>query len=249
MNSPDSLSHIYALRATQDTSSSGGSSSSGKTELATAELIRETALKCISFNGIPRTINCLNAFRTTLPEPVAGALSKQPTRLPTSSNIDDIRSRGRQLWDSIYRPFEDKLYEKLGEAHPDLPVYILNFHYGALLADPPADGVVRRSVKSKDGNGEETGVAGLGRLLTSVVAVACLRAQTGVGPQVLSHVFGLRKAIEDGTWVEDGESEEGARWLTGEEGNTWILNSVDEIVEAIGEGRGSSFAAGKDSKL
>ena len=35
-----------------------------------AELVREVGLKCISFNGIPRTINCLNAFRAALPADV-----------------------------------------------------------------------------------------------------------------------------------------------------------------------------------
>lgn len=81
--------------------------------------------------------------------------------------------------------------------------------------------------------------------MTSIVAVACLRAQTGVGPQVLSHVFGLRKALEDGSWVEDVESEAGARWLASDEGNMWILESVDAIVEAIGGGNGSNFAPGR----
>jgi hypothetical protein len=81
--------------------------------------------------------------------------------------------------------------------------------------------------------------------LTSIVAVACLRAQSGVGPQVTSHVFGLRKAIEDGTWVEDVEGETGAKWLASDEGNLWILESVDAIVEAIGGGEGSNFAPGR----
>jgi hypothetical protein len=58
-------------------------------------------------------------------------------------------------------------------------------------------------------------------------------------------VFGLRKALEDGSWATDVESEEGARWLASDEGNAWILNSVDTIVEAIGEGHGSNFAPGK----
>lgn len=100
-------------------------------------------------------------------------------------------------------------------------------NYGALLSDPE----------------RETG-ASAGRVLTSVVAVACLRAQTGVGPQVLSHVFGLRKALEDGSWEGDVEGEEGARWLASDEGNKWILESVDAIVEAISAGTGSNFAPG-----
>lgn len=84
-------------------------------------------------------------------------------------------------------------------------------------------------------------------MLTSVVAISCLRAQTGVGPQVLSHVFGLRKAIEDGTYKADGEeTRESAEWLASNEGSEWILKSVDAISEALG---GSNFARHGSSKL
>lgn len=86
--------------------------------------------------------------------------------------------------------------------------------------------------------------------MTSLVAVASLRAQTGVGPQVLSHVFGLRKAVEDGTFRDDlevqgagkeeSESEEGVRWLAGDEGGEWLLKAVDRIVDGLG---GSNFGA------
>lgn len=225
MNSPDSLGILFQ----QATSSS----QSSEERVATAELMREVGLKCISFNGIPRTINCLNAFKAGLPDSVAARLSQTPTRLPTVENIDEIRARGRALWDSIYRPFEVKLYDKLADAHPDLPVHILNGNYGALLSDPV---------------GRATG-ANAGRVLTSMVGIACLRAQSGVGPQVTSHVFGLRKAIEDGSWVNDVETEQGAKWLASDEGNLWILNSVDRIVESISEGQGSNFAPKRDSKL
>jgi hypothetical protein len=195
--------------------------------------MREVGLKCISFNGIPRTINCLNAFKAGLPDSISAQLSRSPTRAPTPENIDDITCRGRALWDSIYRPFETKLYSKLADSHPDLPVHILNSHYGALLSDPA----------------KRIAWASTGRLSTSIVAVACLRAQSGVGPQVTSHVFGLRKALEDGTWVDDVESEAGAKWLASDEGNTWILNSVDDIVESISEGVGSNFAPARSPKL
>lgn len=224
MNSPDSLTALFHLAA---------HSQSPAETVAIAELMREVGLKCISFNGIPRTINCLNAFKASLPASVADALSRTPTRTPSPANIADISARGRALWDSIYRPFERKLYDKLADSHPDLPVHILHANYGALLSDPA---------------GRTTG-ATVGRVATSVVAVACLRAQTGVAPQVLSHVFGLRKALEDGSWVEDAETEAGAKWLASEEGNRWILESVDRIVEAIGQGGGSNFAPGFAAKL
>jgi hypothetical protein len=103
-------------------------------------------------------------------------------------------------------------------------VHILNSHYGPLLSDPA----------------ERHGLAVTGRVLTSVIAIACLRAQTGVGPQVLSHVYGLRKAIEDGSYKAEGEEPvEGAEWLAGDEGSEWILKSVDLIAEELG---GGSFA-------
>lgn len=102
-------------------------------------------------------------------------------------------------------------------------MHILGCHYAGLLSDPA--GVDRG------------GLAGVGRVLTSLVAVAALRAQTGVGPQVLSHVYGLRKAIDRGFHEREAESEEerrGMEWLAGDEGNEWILKSVDGIVEAVG---------------
>ncbi|KAL2813591.1 hypothetical protein BJX63DRAFT_421228 [Aspergillus granulosus] len=219
MNSPASLTALFEyVTSAQSTSE----------QIQTAETMREVGLKCISFNGIPRTINCLNAFKSSLPSSISSSLSTTPTRTPSPTNISEISSRGQALWDSIYRPFEVKLYEKLADSHPDLPVHILHANYGALLSDPAG----------------RTAGANVGRIATSIVAIACLRAQTGVGPQVVSHVFGLRKALEDGTWTADNEGEEGARWLASEEGNEWILRSVDEIVEGISQGQGSNFAPG-----
>jgi hypothetical protein len=111
-----------------------------------------------------------------------------------------------------------------------LPLFIVNHEYGALFSDPPA---------------QNYSSAKVGRVLTSLVAVACLRAQTGVGPQVLSHVFGLQKAFEDGSFEAKGEvSVDGAKWLASEEGIEWLLRSVDGIVRALGEGGESSFAPG-----
>lgn len=199
-----------------------------------AEFMREVGLKCISFNGIPRTINCLNAFHASLPKSITASLATKPSRKPTPRNVEQASTRGRQLWDSIYAPFENKLVDKLALAHPDLPVYILASHYSQLLSNPPAD--------------ERGSLANVGRVLTSVVAVACLRAQTGVGPQVLSHVFGLRKGYEDGTWKADEpcEEEDVVRFLVSDEGSEWLLKTVDRVVEALG---GSTFAAARESKL
>ncbi|KID69463.1 hypothetical protein MAN_01977, partial [Metarhizium hybridum] len=220
LNSPDSLPMLHAIASSQR----------GQSPVQTAEFMREVGLKCISFNGIPRTINCLNAFHASLPKSVASQLSSSPSRAPTPSSLGDVSARGRRLWDSIYAPFEKKLVDKLAQSHPDLPVHILNSHYGPLLSDPV----------------ERNGLASTGRVLTSVVAVACLRAQTGVGPQVLSHVFGLRKAWEDGSWREEGgESEDMVAWLVGDEGLEWILSTVDRIAEVLG----SNFAPARAAKL
>ncbi|KOS17266.1 Dol-P-Man:Man(5)GlcNAc(2)-PP-Dol alpha-1 [Escovopsis weberi] len=230
-----------------------------------AELIREVGLKCISFNGIPRTINCLNAFRAALPAPTAARLCAAPSRAPPAPAPATLAARaaaGRALWDSVYRPFEAKLLHKLALAHPDLPVVIMHGHYALLLADPADDlsqdhpvaqpaehGTTQPGEYGADRPGDGPGdhpprLARLGRALTSLTAIACLRAQGGVAPQVVSHVFGLRKAVEDGSYraaggsLPDGDGaedeDEGVRWLAGDEGGEWVLRTVDSIAEALG---------------
>ncbi|KAH8728592.1 Dol-P-Man:Man(5)GlcNAc(2)-PP-Dol alpha-1,3-mannosyltransferase [Phaeosphaeriaceae sp. PMI808] len=213
LNSPESMLALY---------NSTSASKSASESVANAEFMREVGLKCIGFNGIPRTINMLNAFRAQLPPSIASSLNTTPTRIPSPSNIEAINTRGRALWDAIYRPLETKLEHKLGDAHPDLPVFIINQEYGGLFTDPPG----------KPG-------AKVGRITTSLVAITCLRAQQGVGPQVLSHVFGLRKAWEDGSWKDepDAGEEEGIRWLVSDQGCTWVLEKVDELVAALGGGQ------------
>ncbi|OIW22816.1 hypothetical protein CONLIGDRAFT_638065 [Coniochaeta ligniaria NRRL 30616] len=220
LNSPDALHSLFQVSQQQQSHQPRDA----------AELIREVGLKCISFNGIPRTINCLGAFRSGLDASVQSQLSTKPSRYVDASNVDATNARGRQLWQSIYTPFDTKLFDKLAESHPDLPVYILGSHYSTLLSDPA----------------ERNGLASIGRGLTSIVAVSCLRAQTGVGPQVLSHVFGLRKAVEQGAHqTEAAEDVDGIERLASDEGCEWILKSVDSISEAIG----GSFAQARESKL
>lgn len=249
MNSPESLLALHALSSREGDIEKG---------VRNAELMREVGLKCIGFNGVPRTINCLNAFRDNLPPQVAASLTTQSSRTPTAENIEATKKRGRGLWDSIYKGFEVKLIDKLATAHPDLPVHIVNSEYGLLFSDPPTKtGTVTaantssgdanaKMLESADASSEFANIPRVGRLLTSIVAVSCLRSQTGVGPQVISHLFGLRKALDDGTWKDDEsrQNEEGARWLASDDGNMWILDSVDEIVEAISQGKGSSYAPG-----
>jgi hypothetical protein len=225
MNCPDALRLVFEIAVEQDRTLQ---------PVEVAELMREVGLKCISFNGIARTINCLGAYISSLPPLVVESLSKTPTRGYTSGNIASRLEGGRKLWNSVYNGFEDSLVEKLAASHPDLPVHILNGHYSNLLSDPPA----------------KSGPAKVGRVLTSLVGISCLRAQTGVGPQVTSHVFGLRKAFELGHAFAEGEPQlKGGAWLASDEGNLWILRSIDSLVEAISAGSGSSFAPGFKSRI
>jgi hypothetical protein len=131
------------------------------------------------------------------------------------------------LWDAIYEPHSVKLLNKLSDAHPDLPVHILNSHYGPLLSDPF--------------NIAPAGHFKVGRVLTSVVAMACLRAQQGVTPQLTSHVFGLKKSLLEGGGAEGEASLRGEEWLTSDDGVTWVLESTDEISSVVGRGR-TTFA-------
>ncbi|TKA41771.1 hypothetical protein B0A54_08197 [Friedmanniomyces endolithicus] len=236
MNSPQSLLELYGL-ATSPNYNKGNDN-----KVWTAELMREVGLKCIGLNGVrrvvPRTINSLGAFYNGLPQDVQTELQKRkPRRNLTPQTLPTTLTRGHTLWESIYRPFSSKLTSKLAQSHPDLPVFIIEAEYGALFSDPAYP-----SPSSKP-HADPNTPPNIGRVLMSLLAVAVLRAQTGVGPQVVSHMFGLRKAFEDGTAAAEG-SVEGGEWLAGDEGGMWMLGVVDEIVEAIGEGRGTSFAPG-----
>ncbi|WVQ84526.1 hypothetical protein IAT38_006680 [Cryptococcus sp. DSM 104549] len=216
VNAPEALGHLWDY--------------AGK-EVRDAALMREAGLKCISFNGIPRTINGLGAFRSHLPEDVQQALDKQAYRQNDSSTVTEINTRGRALWDAIYAPHHEKLISKLDASHPDLPVHILSSHYGPLLSDPNTLPTPR-----------------VGRVLTSVLAATCLRAQRGVGPQVTSHIFGLKKAGAEAGAVEELG---GGEWLVSDEGAQWVLESTDRISEVVAGGK-TTFAgpAGeRESKL
>jgi hypothetical protein len=69
------------------------------------------------------------------------------------------------------------------------------------------------------------------RTLSSVVGVACLRTEERVGPQLTSHVFGLRKSHVDSY---NGEPvTEGDRWLSSEEGTEWVIKTIDELGDVV----------------
>lgn len=65
----------------------------------------------------------------------------------------------------------------------------------------------------------------LSRTLGSVVGTACLRAETRVGPQLISHVFGLLKARKGPELSEEDQ------WLSSDEGTEWVIRSVDQIYD------------------
>lgn len=173
-------------------------------------------------------LHASSPFRALTPEPPSLTRPFYLSSELSSSTLSSTLSRGHALWDSIYNPHHEKLLSKLSHSHPDLPIHILSSHYSALLSDPSTT--------------PPPGHAKIGRILTSVVAIACLRAQGGVGPQVTSHVFGLLKAGEDGSAKAEGEEVQGSEWLTSEEGARWVVEQTDRIVEARTSGTGSSFA-------
>ena len=149
-------------------------------------------------------------------------MRRSPCALHLRSN-----ARGRALWKQTHRPLHTKLEHKLAQAHPDLPVFIVHNVYGGLFADI----------------GRVRGVA-IGRIAISLCAIACLRAQQGVGPQLLGHIRGLKKAWEDGSWKSEpcADTEQAIGWLVSDEGCIWVLQKIDELVEALSEGQGSTFA-------
>ncbi|KAI1092231.1 mitochondrial protein [Rostrohypoxylon terebratum] len=237
LNCPEAMTQIFHLANSSPSGPRGP-----RTAAQNAELIREVGLKCISFNGIPRSINTLGVFYNSLPADVASALDTRARRSLTPENLEERQRDGLALWDSVYRGFERKLLDKLAQSHPDLPVHILHGHYATLLANP------------RGGGAYDDAPAKVGRVLTSLVAVACLRAQTGVAPQVVSHVFGLRKAYQNdndnaGADAEGEEPVEGGAWLATDDGNIWLLESVDKLVSVITGGQGTTFAPGLRPKL
>jgi ubiquinone biosynthesis protein UbiJ len=104
-----------------------------------------------------------------------------------------------------------------GGAHRDtlLSAFIIQ-SYGSVLSPLPG--------ADEQGN--------LSRTLGSVAAVACLRAEGRVGPQLTSHVFGLLKAR-----TAEGLSEED-RWLSSDEGAEWVIRTVDALMDVVIAERG-----------
>lgn len=70
----------------------------------------------------------------------------------------------------------------------------------------------------------------LTRALGSVVAIATLRAEGRVGPQLTSHVFGLLKARYEQNLNEED------KFLSSDQGTEWVIRKVDEIIDAVTAG-------------
>jgi hypothetical protein len=182
-----------------------------KTKLHSAELMREVCLKCIPFNGLPRTINALTYLQSSWAKEGLLLSNVQTRNIGPESTIRD-NLKGRQLWDSIYSGYSEKLLSKLQDSHPDLPSTILSHHY-PLLA-------ITRSY-----NNDRL----VGRVLTSVIAIACLRAQKGSSKQLESHVYGLQHAFNEGNLNTSISNSRGS-WLGSDAGCEWIITNVDKII-------------------
>ncbi|THG98567.1 hypothetical protein EW026_g3648 [Hermanssonia centrifuga] len=211
-NVPSSVGHLYKF-ATRTSPEDAASRVSLPDALNKAALMREAALKSCIFVGVPRTILSLTGMREVLEDDVKAGLRTQPesNRTPDEDNVADILARGRALWSTIYTPHAEKLYDKLGALHPDFIEFIIQA-YGAVLSPLPIG-------SNQQGN--------LSRALGSVVGTACLRAEGGVGPQLISHVFGLLKARD-----VEGLSEEDY-WLASDEGTEWVIRTVDAILDVV----------------
>jgi hypothetical protein len=167
----------------------------------------------------------LNAFHTSLPPEVASLLNNGTSRCLNESNVKSISAAGQTLWNRIHYPMDTELESKLKAAHPDL-IELIMYLYGGLFSDPDCS----------------AGVS-VDRIMTSLFAIACLRAQQGAGPQLIGHLCGLKRALNDGSQrsLTRIHSENAKRWLVSDEGCIWILKTVDDLTRILSEGQ-STFA-------
>lgn len=198
-----------------------------------------------SLLGHPTTsqvINNLAALRKAVDEDkeLSSSLPTEPRRKLSGEDIAPVQKAAKDMWDDIYHPHHDKLIKILGHSNPDLPVFILDGEYGPLFSPP---NTFRKGAKAEDAPSWE-----VNRLRTSLVAIAALRAQGGVGPQVTSHVWGLMKA--EPSIAENDPHKKGLTWITSEEGALWTVESVNALSEVV-EGDEEQQQEGKqrESKL
>ncbi|KDR83535.1 hypothetical protein GALMADRAFT_235739 [Galerina marginata CBS 339.88] len=238
-NRPSAVGHLYRFvtRSTLDDASGPGKYSGLDFPSAVnkAALMRESALKSVIFIGVPRVILSLAALHEALDDEVKHALRTNSRRTATSDNIESIVTRGKGLWNSIYTPHADKLHDKLGSYHPDFISFIIQ-SYGAVLSPLPG----RTKAFADTSSADDLDQGNLSRALGSIVGMASLRAEGGVGPQLISHVFGLLKARD-----AENQSEED-RWLSSDEGTEWVIRTIDEVLDGVSaEGQNQRQVKGK----
>ncbi|KAF8974392.1 hypothetical protein BDZ97DRAFT_1935297 [Flammula alnicola] len=225
-NRPSAVGHLYRF-VTRSTLDDNGKQHALDLPSAVnkAALMRESALKSVIFIGVPRVILSLAALHEALDDEVKAALRTQSKRTATADNIESIVTRGKGLWNSIYPPHADKLHDKLGSYHPDFISFIIQC-YGSVLS--PLPGATKSY--SDTSSLEDLDQGNISRALGSVVGIASLRAEGGVGPQLISHVFGLLKAR-----LTENQNEED-KWLSSDEGTEWVIRIVDEVLDGVSAG-------------
>jgi hypothetical protein len=117
-----------------------------------------------------------------------------------------------------------KFREELSFAYilPGHPAFIIQ-SYGSVLS--PLSGGTK--AYSDTSSLEDLDQGNLSRALGSVVGIASLRAEGGVGPQLTSHIFGLLKARNTENQTEED------KWLSSDEGTEWVLRTVDEVLDGV----------------
>lgn len=105
-----------------------------------------------------------------------------------------------------------------------LPAFIIQC-YGSVLSPLPGD---VKTYEDTSTGPDDLDQGNLSRALGSVVGIATLRAEGGVGPQLTSHTFGLLKARSS---CENQNEED--KWLSSDEGTEWVLRTVDHILDGI----------------
>ncbi|KIY49549.1 hypothetical protein FISHEDRAFT_65489 [Fistulina hepatica ATCC 64428] len=220
VNRPTTLGHLYRFVTRDVPEDAGTRIGDVGHSVNKAALMREAAMKSTIFIGVPRVILSLAALHEALDEDVRAALRKHSRRTDTPESIESTLTRGRALWDSIYAPHQDKLHDKLGGYHPDFIAFIL-LSYGSVLS--PLPGATKQYDDVSGADDPDQG--NLSRALGSVVGTACLRAEGRVGPQLISHVFGLLKARYEPNLNEED------KWLSSDEGTEWVVRTVDEVLD------------------
>jgi len=218
VNRPSTMGQLY--RFIRPHGVSDAASASLGAAVNRAALVREAGLKSVIFVGVPRVILSFAAFNEALDADVRTALRTRSRRDATPENIEATVERGNALWRSIYTPHAEKLHDKLGSYHPDFISFIIQ-SYGTVLSPMPGETKSFSDVSSPSDRDQ----GNLSRAMSSVVGIACLRAEERVVPQLTSHVFGLLKA----RYVE-GKTDEDT-WLASDEGTEWVIRTVDDIVD------------------